>query len=178
MARFLPLCLPAVRGTGANRLGLHLTQHRTPAPGRDRQHHGGRYGIKIAKGDRNGGRRPELSQANPAQSPGYIAAVDALGKAIEEALGLEIKQRDGILGERAGWPAGASCGTACTRFISGILTSAGRRAQREQPEIQKLFRYKPAGGSFGAFRAAGASMVEAAQTHRTSWSGTAWTTRW
>jgi hypothetical protein len=107
-----------------------------------------------------------FSQANPAQSPGYIAAVDALGKAIDEALGLEIKQRDGILGERAGSARRRELRDRMHQIHLRHLTSAGRRAQREQPEIQKLFRYKPAGGSFGAFRAAGASMVEAAQSHQ------------
>lgn len=108
----------------------------------------------------------DFSLAHPLQSPGYQAAVAGLSKALAEARALEIQQREGFIAERSGGAVRRELMERMRQVHLPHLTHSASRAEREQPDLTRKFRYKPTSGTLGARRAAAASMVEAAQNYK------------
>lgn len=108
----------------------------------------------------------DFSLAHPMEGPGYQAAVGELSKLTAEAKVLEIQQREGIITERSGGAVRRELMDRMRTVHLPHLTHSASRAEREQPDLARQFRFTPTSDSLSARRAAAASMVDAAQTHQ------------
>ena len=108
----------------------------------------------------------QFSVTHPTESSGHQAAVAGLDSVLAEAGTLEDQQREGIITERRGGAVRRGVIDRLWDVHLPHLWAAARRAEREQPDLARTFRLKPAKDTIAARRAAAGSMLEAAQTHK------------
>jgi hypothetical protein len=113
-----------------------------------------------------GSRALEFVRLHPDQEPGMVTAAARLEQSVTRGKQAATVQREGIIRERT---ATAQKVTLCARMREipiPHLAEIGRAASVEQPELAKIFRFRPEASTLFAFRTAARSMANAAQEHR------------
>jgi hypothetical protein len=113
-----------------------------------------------------GTRALEFSRAHPDADPGYAAAAAKLEQLMARASEATVAQRSGIVDSRAASARKGELKRTMQSVHIAHLAQVGEEAATENHELGRLFRFKPAAGTFLAFRAAAGTMADEAQANR------------
>ncbi len=103
--------------------------------------------------------------AHPDDEPGTGVLVAQLGALAVQIGQVVTQQRNGLIDERSASARKRELRRAMSVPISH-LAQIGAQAAREQHELGRAFRFKPAAESYAAFLSAGRGMLTEAQTHK------------
>lgn len=107
-----------------------------------------------------------FTNAHPDTEPGTAAAATKLGQLITRADELATVQRDGLIHARAASARKVELRRAMLAVPIAHLAEVGAAAAREEHELGQAFRFKPAAGTFLAFRTAARGMAAAGEAHK------------
>jgi hypothetical protein len=113
-----------------------------------------------------GSRVLEFIQKHPDPEPGMVIMTARLEQLLARAKETATVQREGIVRERTASQEKEDLCAQMREVAIPHLAEIGRAAAREEPELGKIFRFRPDASTLFAFRTAARSMANAAQEHR------------
>ena len=105
-------------------------------------------------------------QTHPDSEPGMVATVARLEQLVARLKEAATVQREGIIRERAATKQKELLCALMREVPIPHLAEIGRAAAVEEPQLGKLFRFRPDASTLFAFRTAARSMAKAAEDHR------------
>jgi hypothetical protein len=113
-----------------------------------------------------GSRALEFSHAHPDSEPGMLTAAARLEQLLARVKEAATVQREGIIRVRTASKQKERLRQEMVKVPIPHLAEVGRAAAREEPELGKMFRFRPEASTLFAFRTAARSMANAALQHR------------
>jgi len=113
-----------------------------------------------------GTRALEFSRAHPDSESGMVTAATRLEQLLARATETATAQREGMVRVRTASAQKEELRRKMLAVHIRHLAEVGRAAAREEPELGKMFRFRPEASTYFAFRTAARSMAKAAQEHR------------
>jgi hypothetical protein len=113
-----------------------------------------------------GWRALEFSNAHPDSEPGMVTAAARLEQLLARAKEAATVQREGTVRAHTATKLKRELQQLMLEVAIPHLAEVGRAAAREEPELGKVFRFRPEASTLFAFRTAARSMANAAQEHR------------
>jgi hypothetical protein len=104
--------------------------------------------------------------AHPDSEPGMAAAVARLEQLVARLQEAATVQREGIIKERTATKQKEVLCALMREVAIPHLAEIGRAAAVEEPQLGKMFRFRPDASTLFAFRTAARSMAKNAQDHR------------